>query len=190
MKELSLYKIRDLAMDSGRAVFSAQELSNLIGKPKAIATVYAARLAKNGLAFRVLKGKISFTKDDFVVATQLVEPSYISLGSALRFHGLISQVQKNIECVSTKNSYNFKTLGIIYHKIPSALFFGYKKHKKGNSYVLVAEPEKALVDGIYLNHFSKKDLQEFSGMVDFSKMKGLLKKFNGKGSKKIAELIE
>src|SRR3989344_748626 len=106
MKQLSLYKIRDLSLESGRAVFSVQQLSNLIGKSRAVATVYSNRLVRKGLAFRVLKGKISFIDDDFIVATQLIEPSYISLDSALLFHGIITQVPKSVECVTTKNSLN------------------------------------------------------------------------------------
>ena len=35
-KELSLYKIRDMALNSDVGVFNAQELSNLINKKKSI----------------------------------------------------------------------------------------------------------------------------------------------------------
>ncbi|MDO8537997.1 MAG: hypothetical protein Q7S21_03880 [archaeon] len=169
MKELSLYQIRDAALESGRALFSIQQFANLIGKPKAISTVYASRLVQKGLAWRVLRGKICFEKDDFITATQLIEPSYVSLGSALLFHGIINQAQKDVECATTRNSFKFKKLGIIYHKIPPKLFFGFKKYAKGKSYAMIAEPEKALLDGLYLNIFSKKDLKELSQEIDLQK---------------------
>ena len=35
-----------------------------------------------------------------------------------------------VECVDTVNSYNFHSLGIIYHKIKPELFFGYKRYDK------------------------------------------------------------
>ncbi len=189
MKELSLYQIRDIALESGQAVFSMQQLSNLIGKPKSVCAVYASRLVQKGLAVRVLKGKISFEKDEFIIATQLIEPSYISLGSALLFHGITTQVQKNIECVTTKNTLKFKSLGIIYHKIPGSLLYGFKKHAKGKSYVMVAEPEKALLDGLYLNIFLKKDLEELSQKIEPKKLKEQLKKFGGRGRKKLERVI-
>lgn len=189
MKELSLYGIRDLALDSGRAVFSIQQLANLIGKPKAVSTVYASRLAGKGLAWRASKGKISFEKDEFIIASQLVEPSYISLGSALLFHGITTQVQKDIECVATKNSLKFKKLGIVYHKIPAGLFFGFKRHAKGKSYVVVAEPEKALLDGLYLNVFSEKDFKELSQKMDLQKLREFVKKFKGRGKKKLEKMV-
>lgn len=189
MKELSLYQIRDLALDSGRGVFSVQQLSNLIGKPKMVCNVYASRLVKKGLAVRIAKGKISFEGNEFIIAAQLVEPSYISLNSALLFHGIIMQVQKNIECVTTKNSFRFKKLGIVYHKISPLLFFGFKKHSQGKSYVMIAEPEKAVLDGLYLNVFSKKDLVEFSQKINMQKLRQLLKRFRGRGWKKLEKLI-
>jgi len=190
VKEWSLYQIRDLALESGRAVFSMQQLSNLIGKSKQVCTVYASRLVKKGLAVRLLKGKISFEKDEFIIASQLIEPSYISLGSALLFHGITKQVQKNIECVTAKNSLKFNEIGVVYHKIPGSLFFGFKKHSKGKSYVMIAEPEKAVLDALYLNIFSEENLKELSHEISLRKLKSLLKKFNGKGKKKLERMIK
>ncbi|MCL5888827.1 MAG: hypothetical protein M1597_02570 [Candidatus Thermoplasmatota archaeon] len=86
MKELSLYKIRDLATDSGRSVYNIQQLANLIGRSREITTVYFNRLVERKMATRLLRGRISFSDNDFIVATQLVEPSYISLDSAILFH--------------------------------------------------------------------------------------------------------
>jgi predicted transcriptional regulator of viral defense system len=190
MKELSLYGIRDLALESGRAVFSVQQLANITGKPRAVATVYSSRLVKKGMAKKLSKGTISFASDDFVIATQLIEPSYVSLNSALLLHGVIQQVSKNTECVTTRNSLRFRKLGITYHKIPASLFFGYKKQARENSHALVADAEKAVLDGLYLGNYSKKDLQEFKSQVDFEKLREFAEKFKGNGSKKIKELIK
>lgn len=189
MKTLSLYQIRDLALDSGRSVFSVQQLANLIGRPRSIATVYSSRLVNKGIASRVLKGKISFEKDDFVIATQLVEPSYVSLDSALLFHGIITQVTRNIECVTTINSINYRDLGIRYHKIPKGLFFGYKRHSRGRSYLLMAEPAKALIDGLYLNAYSKGEATEYADKLDSLRLGRLAEQFRGRGSKKMNKVI-
>jgi predicted transcriptional regulator of viral defense system len=190
MKELSLYKVKDIALESGRILFSVQQLSNLIGKPRPIATVYSSRLVNMGIASRILKGRIAFEKDDFAIATQLIEPSYVSLDSALLFHGIINQITKNIECVTTRNSINYKDLGIRYHKIPKRLFFGYKRHSRGRSYVFVAEPEKALVDGLYLNIYSKREVMEYMDKLDSIRLETFIAQFKGRGSKKINRVIE
>lgn len=192
MKNSSLYSVRDKALASGRAVFSVQQLANLIGRKRAVATVYLSRLVKNKIAKRVKKGKIAFTDDDFVIATQLVEPSYISLDSAFLYYGMTKQITRSVECVTTKNSLDYRSLGIKYHKIPKGLFFGYIMEKRGGSYVFVAEPEKALIDGLYLNLYSKKEvIEQMRGMkpINILRLKTLLDRFNGRGSKKLRKVI-
>jgi predicted transcriptional regulator of viral defense system len=190
MKKLSLYRIKELGLGSGRAVFSVQQFSNLIRKPRAIATVYMARLVDNKMAERLLRGKISFVEDDFVIATQMVEPSYISLDSALLFSGIKKQITSSVECVTTKNSIKYGNLAIVYHKIPGKLFFGYKRYKRSNSYIFVAEPAKALIDGLYLGIYSKKDIEEFADAAGIMRLEELASAYRGYGSKKIQRLIE
>ncbi len=191
MQRDSLYKIRDRAIRSGRAVFSVQQLANLTGKKREVAKVYASRLVEHGMAARLNKRKIAFSDDDFVIATQFVEPSYVSLGSALAYHGVSEQVTKEVECVTTRNSIHYKGLGIRYHKIATDLFFGYERLQKGNSYVFVATPEKALIDGVYLNIYSAGDIDEYlhRGGVDIGKLRTLLGRFHGRGSKKLSKVI-
>ena len=133
MEKLNLYKIKEMALRRKRAVYSVQQLANLIGKPKTIAKVYLSRLVEKGLAKRILRGKITFVDDDHVVASQLLEPCYISLMSALLFHELINQVPKQVECVSPRNSRRYPEHGVIYHKIPASLFFGYERYQKSNT---------------------------------------------------------
>jgi len=181
----SIYDIRDAAKSSGRSVFNTQELANLIGSRKENAAVYMSRLVAKNLATRLTKGRISFTDNDLVIATQLYEPSYVSLDSALLFHEVKQQVPRNVQCVSTGNSLNLLRFGIEYHKVPGALFFGYKRYALGESYALVAEPEKALLDGYYLNIYTINDLLEHSGHLDFNTMAGRINEFSGRGSRKL-----
>lgn len=189
MKTTNLYEIRDKAISSGRAVFSARALAHLIGKPLPTARTYLDRLVKKGLAKRLMKGKISFSDDDFVIATQLVEPSYISLHSALRLHGLMQQMPSSVQCVTPKNSLSIKALGLRYHKIPPSLFFGYERVSRGGSYALVACAEKAVLDGWYLGVFDKKILDDMSGKLVSEKLKELATRYKGYGSRKIARMM-
>jgi predicted transcriptional regulator of viral defense system len=190
MEKWSLYKIREKAINTGRSVFSIVELANLISKKKSIATVYASRLVEKGLAKKLLNGKISFDQDDFVIASQLIEPSYITAASALNLYGLIQQVPSKIECVTTKRSIEYKKFGINYHKIQNSLFYGYKRKNKSGSYIMLAEPEKALIDGIYLNILPKTIVKEIINDLDIKKLNDYKKRFNGRGKKKILEMIK
>lgn len=189
MKKLSLYEIKEMARKTGRAVYSIQQLANLINKPKKIANVYSVRLVRKSLARRLIRGKISFAEDEFIIASQLIEPSYISLFSALLFHQLIKQVPKNIQCVATTNSREYNLLGIKYHKIPPRLFYGYKKYKKDFSYILVADPEKAVIDAIYLDTIPKDLVEEIYNDLDKKKLEEYMKRFQGWGKKKITRWL-
>jgi hypothetical protein len=189
MKELSLYKIRDLATESGRSVYNIQQLANLTGRSIEITTVYFNRLVEKKLATKLLRGRISFSDNDFIIATQLVEPSYISLDSALLFHEVTNQVPAQIQCVTPVNSINFPENGIVYHKIHPKLFFGYQRHKIEKSYIFVAEPEKALIDGYYFNLFTLDDLISMSENMDFAKIGKMMENYEGRGSKKLKEAL-
>ncbi len=190
MKELSMYKIREMALNSDRAVYNTAQLSNLIGKDYSTASVYLTRLWTNGFAKRLMRGKISFIDNDFVIASQLIEPSYISLSSALLFHNISKQVPHRIQSVTPVNSIMLDDLGLEYHRIPPELMFGYERHTMGGSYCFVATVEKALLDGYYLNYFSADDLHPYFGNKKMHEFKSYLKKFSGKGRSKLLEVVE
>jgi predicted transcriptional regulator of viral defense system len=185
----NIYEIKERAIKSGRVVFSVAQLANLMGKPKSTAKVYMHRMVKKGIAKKLMRGKISFSEDDYAIASQLVEPSYISLDSALLFHELIMQVPASTECVTTKNAIRYRGLGISYHRISPRLFYGYKKQRRGDTYAFMAEAEKALIDAVYLNAIAKKHARELAGKMDGRKLKEYIARFQGRGKKKLVEWL-
>jgi len=147
---MKIYEIRDHALYSGRLVYRTRQLAKLVGVPDSHAKVYAYRLVQKGMAWRLSRGSISFTHDTFIIASQLIEPSYVSMHSALYLRGLIDQVPSIVEAVTTKRPAWLRDLGIRYRKISGKLFFGYERLARANSYVFVATPEKAVLDTVYL----------------------------------------
>lgn len=83
------------------------------------------------------------------ISAEIYKPSYISLESALYRHGILSQIPYQLTCVTSKLPRRFSTsFGVIqYRQIKKGYFFGFVREK---SY-LIAEPEKAFVDFLYLN---------------------------------------
>ncbi len=189
MKIMSLYEIRDEAVKGKRAVFSIQQLSNLIRKPKKIAKVYSSRLVSKNLAIKLVRGKISFSDDDFIIATQLIEPSYISMQSALQFYDLTLQIPRFIECVTPSSSRKYEKIGVLYHKVPSSFFYGYEKKTKNNSYIFIATPEKALIDLVYLNSIPRQAVEEIKKQINKDKLKDLVLSFKGRGRKKLEKWL-
>jgi predicted transcriptional regulator of viral defense system len=79
--------------------------------------------------------------------------SYISLESALVEYGIANQSPKVLTCVTSGYPKTFKTRSFIitFRRISKQRLFGFvKKSTRYNDYY-IAEPEKALLDWIYLN---------------------------------------
>ncbi|MDE1858608.1 MAG: hypothetical protein KGI26_06060 [Thaumarchaeota archaeon] len=141
--------MRDEALRSGRLVFDYGQLATLGGMPRGHAKVYASRLVRKGLAAKVANGIITFTEDPFLVATQLVEPSYVSLNSALYLRGSVTQVPSVVECVTTRTSTTIGWAKISYHRIVPPLMFGYERVARYGGYLFAATKEKAVLDMVY-----------------------------------------
>jgi len=79
--------------------------------------------------------------------------SYISLESALVDRGVTSQSPSALTCVTPgyPQSFRTKSVGIVYRKISPDLYWGYEEKATRYNKYLIAEPEKALLDWIYLN---------------------------------------
>jgi len=105
---------------------------------------------KNGIyAFTKDYGKI--TGED--VASTLYQPSYLSLESALSYYGFIPEMVYTYTSVTAKINRTFdnKFGHFVYRHVKNELFWGYREVKSGSGRYLIAEPEKALLDYLYLN---------------------------------------
>ncbi|MBA3073106.1 MAG: hypothetical protein FP831_05895 [Anaerolineae bacterium] len=88
----------------------------------------------------------------FLVANHLQKASYVSLQTALSYYGLIPEVVNITTSVSTGRPERLETpLGIYeFRHLKTDLLFGYRMTNLGDQSALVATPEKALLDLIYL----------------------------------------
>lgn len=78
--------------------------------------------------------------------------AYVSLVSALHLHGIIEQVPQVVYAVTTAHSHIEKTPLATYsfHQVEPGFFAGFDWYRGGKSF-LIASPEKALVDGLYIS---------------------------------------
>jgi hypothetical protein len=89
----------------------------------------------------------------FAVAGRLIWPSYVSLHSALAWHGLIPEDVLVITSITTKRPgiYNTPLGNFQFRHVKTELFWGYRKTRfEDGQTAFVAEPEKALLDLCYL----------------------------------------
>jgi hypothetical protein len=90
--------------------------------------------------------------EPFLIANHLLGPSYISLDSALSFHGFIPERVYEFLSVTTKASRKFNTpMGTFsYTQLPLPYYsFGIEQVRlSDDQYVMIATPEKAIFDKV------------------------------------------
>ena len=118
-----------------------------------------SRWIKKGLLIRLRQGYFTFPeykgKPDYpwYFANRMYRPSYISLHSALSFHGIIPESVIQITSVtSLKTAYFVNLFGeYSYKTIKKELMYGYDLKTMSDGRTLqIADPEKALSDMLYL----------------------------------------
>ncbi len=160
-------KYLDLKKKVRSPVFSRQDLRLLGGK------VFGYQLSlwqKQGYIIKIRNGLYAFADQAEAIspeeiAGKLYSPSYISLEKALSIYGFIPEIVYGITSVTPKTTRTFNNRfgSFTFRHLKPSLFFGYRE-PKGKIKYLLAEPEKALLDFIYLNLNkikNKEDLASF-----------------------------
>lgn len=151
----------------GRAVFTTNEIIALSGKSTSVVTQSLTYLERQGLIFKVARG--IWAEAHSRVSPYHVVPFlaprhrvYVSFVSALHLHGIIEQIPQTVTLASTAHTRTIYTkLGTFaIHQIASGFFKGFDWYR-GEGDFLIAEPEKALVDSLYLSAHKKRQFGFF-----------------------------
>lgn len=150
----SLEAIRRLR-DAGMAAFETSDASALLGLASSHASRMLERLSDAGQVIRLKRGVWAFP--DRIEPLQIPDhltaplPCYISLQSALFYHGLISQIPNVVYAVSTARTRRWTTplATVSIHHLNPGFFFGFET--AGNGAIPMATPEKAVLDCLYLS---------------------------------------
>lgn len=148
-----IFSLRDLTREGGR--INQSQLSQWVKKEQLIKL-------RNGLyAMHTSRGKITGQE----IAARLYEPSYLSLETALSHYGFIPEIVHGYTSVTTRTTRTFRNScgHFLYRHVKNSLFWGYVEISTETGRYLIAEPEKALLDYLYLNIRrirSKDDIEE------------------------------
>jgi len=138
---------------------------------------------------------------NLLIANKIYKPSYVSLETALSFYGFIPEAVFLTTSVSSRKTIEFDTkLGVYsYKSIKENLFFGYKLLDFDKSIIKIAEPEKAILDFLYLkksvNNINditalRLNKNEIKLVVDFKKLHNYTSLFNSKKLDSKVKLLE
>ncbi|MBI5427637.1 MAG: hypothetical protein HZA02_05070 [Nitrospinae bacterium] len=174
------------------SIFSLRDIQKLVPD---FHRIQLDRWEKKGYLKKIKQGYYSLSDHEndrnfiFYTANRIYAPSYISLEKALKFYGLIPEEIFQITSVSTKKTTNFTTPvgNFSYRHIKPSIFFGYRLMDFGKKRILMADPEKAILDYLYLNPQLKTvddfremriNREEFLEQIDLKKLEKYLEAFN------------
>jgi len=171
-----------------RPVFTTYELAAISGKSLSTTTQALNFLQRQGLISKIYRGiwievnseRLSpYTVIPFLFPRQR---AYVSFISALHLYGIVEQIPQVITLASTVHTKTIHTRIVTFsvHRIAPSFFDGFVWYKKTGSF-LIAEPEKALVDSLYLSARRKKQFSYFPELYfpksfSFKKAKEWVKK--------------
>jgi len=151
---MSLIETHARILQMGANVFRTADVAAYLALSNSTASQMLARLAKVGHILNLRHGvwAVPGKLDPLALASHLTAPfpSYVSLQSALYYHGVISQVPNVIYAVSVGRTRVLRTpLGTVsIHHLQPDFFFGFEVMQTPG--VAMATPEKALLDYLYL----------------------------------------
>jgi predicted transcriptional regulator of viral defense system len=120
----------------------------------------------------------------YFISNHIYNPSYISLETALSHYGFIPEGVFKFTAVSTLKTQRFETpIGFFsYQNVKPSLFFGYNLLSFNGYNYKIADPQKCLLDFLYLHPYIKTEghfyelrlnIYEIKKQIDFD----LLKKY-------------
>ncbi len=142
-------------------IFNLDTVKNIIQKDEPYTKLLLYRLKKSGLIFQIERNKYTIHKNAFLIASHIIWPSYISLWSALRYYNLTEQIPHSFWVVSPakrgKRAVRHLDTEIIFVSCKPKYFFGFKKINYNGFEIFIAEPEKAIIDGLLLKRISSSE---------------------------------
>lgn len=152
-----------------RPIFTTRELTAYYKGTQSNTTQALNHLEKKGVVLKIARGiwglnignerLTPYMVIPFLSATQRL---YVSFITALHLYGIIEQIPQVITLASTSHTKTIKTkLGTFFiHRISPSFFKGFDWYK-GKGKFLIAEPEKALVDCLYISSRKKNQFGYF-----------------------------
>lgn len=174
----------------GRPVFTTHQLCFLSGKSSSAVAQALNTLKKEGIIFKIYRGIWAEAGNEKLSAYQVIpflllrQRAYVSFISALHLYGIIEQIPQVITLAALSHTKTIHTAVGTFsvHQIHPKFFIGFDWYKKEGKF-LIAEPEKALIDCLYLSTRKNKQFGHFpefhfSKLFSFKKTENWIKKIS------------
>lgn len=152
-----------------RTIFTTRELAAYCAGSLSNTTQTLNYLSKKGIVLKIARGIWALEIGNERISPYSVIPFllpnhrvYLSFISALHLYGIIEQIPQAITLASTCHTRTIRTkLGTFFiHRIAPSFFKGFDWYKESGDF-LIAEPEKALIDCLYISVRKKRQFGYF-----------------------------
>jgi len=173
---------------------SGREIARILNINPKNRKVALSRLTKRKILHRLRRNlyEVALKPSDILEAANSVyQPSYLSFTYCLGKLGILNQLAYEIEFATPKKTkrIEIRNRSVIFRKIKKELFFGYTL--KDN--IFIAEPEKALLDTLYLKTKGLATINESElnlGDIIKRKFLAMSKKFPPKVQQEARKLLD
>ena len=154
-------QVRADLLRRGTMVFTGQDFERIFRVTKFRAKYFLEEYTRAGLFTRLKRGLYALhdqLPSEEEIANLLYRPSYLSFEYALAAHSVLPEMVYAVTSATTKPSHTFavEEKTYTYSTIKQGAFTGYVPIKRDNRTILMAEPEKALVDYLYFVSLGKR----------------------------------
>lgn len=183
----SVLAIRDTLLNKKMRTFTARELTSLLSISPRKSLYYLEHGLQTGLFTKLKRGMYCLKTDpptEQEIANQLYRPSYLSFEYALAYYNILPEMVYTLTSATTKSTRSFvlsdKTYS--YTSIKAFAYTGYQLHIVNDQRFLIAEPEKAFVDYLYLVVLGRRQANDRldTSRLDAEKVRAYAKIFKRK----------
>ena len=163
-RKLKPIPVERMLRGKGVRLFSPEEFRRLFGVTLRAAQEFIKDHNRD-LFIKLRNGLYALRSDpphELEIANRIYGPSYVSLEYALAYHRLIPETVYTVTSVTTKITREFRIQGKSYEysRIKRRAYTGYRLIQEGPVKILMAVPEKSLVDYCYFIDLKLKSLNE------------------------------
>jgi len=165
--------IRQTILDNLLRIFSPRDLGSLLDLTPRLTLYYLQKGIIGGLFLRLKNGLYTLATDPAKleeIANRLYAPSYLSFEYALSHYNLIPETIYSVTSATPKTTREYEVNGLAYSytTIPPVAYTGYIPITQDYRSYLIAEPEKAVADYLYLlslgrrGHYERLDVSKLN----------------------------
>ena len=171
-------QVRAELLHRGTAVLTGEDFRRIFRVSKFRAKYFLEQYTKAGLFLRLKRGLYALrdhVPPEEEIANILYRPSYISFEYALASYAVLPEMVYTVTSATTKPSRTFavEDKTFTYSTIKREAFTGYGPIKRDNRTILMADPEKGLVDYLYFVSLGKKPFNERLALANLDRSKVL-----------------